>query len=132
MTIGIDKALEDPALLGAALGPIDSWQTWLVALKAAFGAELDAEELKIFATVAGPRKPPEQRVSELWSVIGRGGGKSRMAAAIAVYIACFVPHKLSHGEVGSLLVLAGSRDQAQTVFNYCFAFLNSSRRSFAN
>ena len=41
LTIGIDKAIADPALLGAALGPIDSWRTWLVALKAAFGLELD-------------------------------------------------------------------------------------------
>ena len=124
--MNIDQALKDPELLGAALGPIETWGTWLVALKAAFGAELTAEELEIFAAIAGSRKPPEKRVSELWSIVGRGGGKVRMAAAIGVFIACFVPHTLAHGETGHVLILAGSRDQAQVVFGYLRGFLESS------
>ena len=118
--------LLDPALLGAALDDPTTWRTWLVTLKAAFGLELHAEELRTFEAIAGTRKPPEKRVDELWALIGRGGGKSRVAGLISVYISCFVPHKLARGETGHVLVLAGSRDQAQVVFGYCDGFLQSS------
>jgi hypothetical protein len=33
----IDHVLADKRLLGAGLGPLATWQTWLIALKAAFG-----------------------------------------------------------------------------------------------
>jgi hypothetical protein len=39
-----------------------------------------------------------------------------MAAALAVYQACFVKHHLSAGERGMVLVLAASTDQARVVF----------------
>src|SRR5262245_55964455 len=115
----IDQALADPNLLGAALGSTTSWQTWLTVLKAAFGQELTAEERQTFHAVAGERPVPRQRVRELWAIVGRRGGKSRVAAAISVYIACFTQPRLSHGEIGHILVLGASRDQANVVFEYC-------------
>ena len=36
----IEKALRDPLLLGAALGDVETWMTWLAVLKAAFGLTL--------------------------------------------------------------------------------------------
>jgi hypothetical protein len=122
----IDRALLDPRLLRAALGDPSSWRTWLVTLKAAFGQSLDAEELETFVAVAGNRSPPTQRVRELWAIIGRRGGKSRIAAAIAVFIACFVRHKLSPGERGMVLVLASSVEQAKVAFGYALSFLQES------
>jgi hypothetical protein len=121
----IDRALE-PRLLGAALG--DEWygQTWRVALKAAFGHELTSDELRIFATIAGNREPPTKRVRELWAIVGRRGGKSRMAALIAVYLALFQKYPLSRGERGMVLVLAASTAQAQTAFEYVRGFLDAS------
>jgi hypothetical protein len=121
--ITIDQALQDPKLLGAALGDPETWSTWLVALKAAFGITLSEAERRAFESIAGSREPPARKVQQLWAVLGRGSGKSRMAAAIAVYIACFLEHTLAHGETGYVLVLAGSRDQAQMVFSYASAFL---------
>jgi hypothetical protein len=47
-----------------------------------------------------------------------------MAAALAVYFALFVKHKLSGGERGMVLVLAMSMEQARTVFDYAMAFLH--------
>jgi hypothetical protein len=67
-------------------------------LKAAFALPLDAAEREVFHTVAGDREPPSRRVRELWCVIGRGGGKSRMAAALGD--ALFQKHRLSAGERG--------------------------------
>jgi hypothetical protein len=124
----IDQALTDPNLLGAALGQTQSWSTWLTVLRAAFGEQLSEDELTTFEQVAGERPVPRHRVRELWAIVGRRGGKSRCAAAVAVYIACFAKdrHRLAHGEVGHILVLAASRDQARVVFEYCLAFLEQS------
>src|SRR5262245_54952472 len=98
----IDRALTDRNLLGAGLGGMASWSTWLCVLRAAFGLETDKET---FTKVAGDRPMPAQRVRELWAIVGRGGGKSRMAAALAVFLALFQKHKLARGEVGYVLVL---------------------------
>src|SRR5215468_7114224 len=126
--IPIDEALSDSKLLGAALGSLDSWQTWLTALRAAFGVELNRQDRRAFASIAGNRKPPQQKVRELWCVAGRGSGKSRIAAAVSVYVACFLDQKskLSPGETGFVLTLSPSLDQSRIIFNYCYAFLDSS------
>jgi hypothetical protein len=125
-TFTIDRALTDPRLLGAALGAPASWSTWIAVLRAAFGLPLDDEQRRVFASVAGNRAPPRRWVRELWGLVGRKGGKSKMAAAIAVFLACFTKHKLSRGEKGMVLVLAMSVDQARVVFNYCLGFLSES------
>ena len=62
----IDNALHDPRLLGAELGDIETWATWLTVLKAAFALPLDDEEREVFKTIAGNRDLPKQRVRELW------------------------------------------------------------------
>jgi hypothetical protein len=121
----IDHVLADRRLLGAGLGPIESWSTWRVALKAAFARPLTDGELEVFRAIAGDRLPPDRRVRELWCVAGRRSGKSRIAAAVAIYFALFVKHKLSPGEKGVALVLAASVDQARTVFNYIRGFLEA-------
>ena len=67
----IDKVLADRALLGAALGDLASWRTWLTVLRAAFGLLLNEDDKAAFRKVAGERKPPSKRVRELWAVVGR-------------------------------------------------------------
>jgi hypothetical protein len=116
--INIADALRDDQLMGAALGDLVTWRIWLVALAAAFGLPLDAEGLEVFAAIAGGRAPPARRVRELWCVIGRRGGKSRIAAALAVYAACFVRHKVAPGERLMCLVLSASVEQSKGVFGY--------------
>jgi hypothetical protein len=125
-SLTIDRVLTDPRLLGAALGNPASWQVWQAVLKAAFGLQLNRHEARAFSAVAGSRKPPSQRVRELWAIVGRRGGKSRIAAALACYLACFGKHKLARGEIGMVLVLAASRDQAKTAFAYVQGFLEAS------
>jgi len=126
-TFTIDRALTDKRLLGAAFdGDATTWQTWRTVLKAAFGLELNREEARAFASVAGSRAPPTKRVRELWAIVGRRGGKSRIAAAIAVYVALFTKHKLAPGERGLVLTLAASLEQAKLVHSYACAFLQAS------
>ena len=124
--IDVARALLDKNLLGAALGDLAPWSIWLAVLRAAFGLPLTAEELTTFRMVAGDRSPPRQRVRELWAMVGRRGGKSRMAAALAVYQARFVKHQLARGEVGFVLVLAACQAQARIVFDYIRGFLSAS------
>jgi hypothetical protein len=122
----IDQALADQRLLGSALGNPSSWGTWLVVLKGAFGLPLDDGELATFRKIGGARPPPRKRVRELWAVVARRSGKSRVAAALAVFLSLFQRHKLARGEFGYVLVLAATADQAKTVFRYCAGFIEGS------
>ena len=79
-----------------------------------------------FTQVAGDRAPPSQRVSELWAVVGRRSGKTRIAAAISVYIGAIEQHTLAPGETGYVLLLAASRAQASVAFGYVVGFLEGS------
>ena len=124
--VEIDRALADVRMLGAGLGSLETWQTWLVALKAAFALPLTDEERELFRAIAGERGLPKHRVRELWCVAGRRSGKSRMAAAVAIFLALFQKHRLSPGEKGMCLVPAGTVDQARVVFNYVHGFLEAS------
>jgi hypothetical protein len=126
--ISIDGALCDPKLLGAALGPPETWATWRVILRAALGSgiTLNEAERATFKAVAGDRAPPTQRVSELWCVLGRRSGKTRMAAAMAVYLANFETHNLAAGELGYILLIAASKSQASVAYNYVVGFMEAS------
>jgi hypothetical protein len=127
-SISISAALADRNLLGAAIGSTASWSTWLSVLKASFGDALSTRDREIFSKVAGNRSPPSRMVRELWAIIVRRGGKSRIAAAISAYIATCIDHsgKLSPGETGMVLVLASTTSQAKAVFNYILAFVQAS------
>ena len=99
MSVTLDRALTDRSLLGAALGDPRSWSRWLSVLRAAFGLRMSAADLAAFAEVAGDRRPPTKRVRELWCTVGRRSGKSRIAAALAVYAACFTPQSGRSGRL---------------------------------
>jgi hypothetical protein len=122
----IDKVMRDKRLLGTTLGDAASWDTWIAVMRGTYGLPLTASQQQIFAQVAGGRAPPTSRVRELWCLVGRRGGKSRTAAALACYEACFVRHDLAAGETGYVLVLAASKDQAHVVHDYVRAFLRDS------
>jgi Phage Terminase len=123
--IAIDRALLNKRMLGAGLGDSATWSTWITILRAAYGLPLDEQQRQRFATIAGDRSLPSQRVRELWVVAGRRSGKSRMSAAIAIHTALFVPHKLVRGERGMVLVIAGTVDQSRMVFDYVRGFLDA-------
>lgn len=124
--IDIRQALQDKLLLGAALGDPSTWLRWTSVLKAAFCLKMDKADRAAFAEVAGNRTPPTKRVNELWCVVGRRLGKTRIAAAISVYIGAIEQHRLAPGEVGHVLLIAASRDQARTAFSYVCGFLRAS------
>jgi hypothetical protein len=123
--VSIDRVLSDERLLGGELGG-PTWATWRVVLRAAFGLSLDDDGLATFRVVAGNRAPPGKRVRELWVCAGRRSGKSRVAAALALFFALFVKHRLAAGESPMVLLLAATVEQARVCFNYTLAFLRCS------
>src|SRR5271166_6439170 len=124
--INIAQAMDDVHIFGRALGPPKSWQRWKSVLKGAFAIPLLPAEQVMFAEVAGNRPPPQKRVSELHITLGRRSGKTRSAALTAVYTAAIEKHTLAPGEIGHVLLLAASRDQAKTAFEYVIGFLQAS------
>jgi len=122
--LSILDAMSDPALFGAWFRG-DSWAAWEAFLKALFGLEISAGDLDVYAKHTGRTTPPTAAAREAWVIVGRRGGKSRIAALVAVYLAAFKDyrHVLAPGEVGTLAVIAADRRQARVVMRYIRAFL---------
>jgi phage terminase large subunit-like protein len=94
-------------------------------LKSIYGLELDVDELDFYCRATGRKVyvPREQR--EITAIIGRRGGKTRLAAQIAVYEATRV-HNIPPGERAFILVIAPVLDQAQIAFDYISNYMNGS------
>jgi len=91
-TVTMRAALDDPDLLVTILsGPI--WKTWRTVLIAALGEPLNVWERRTFKRVTGGRgREPGKIVDHLVCVVGRRGGKSRAASALACYLAALVDY----------------------------------------
>jgi hypothetical protein len=118
-------AVHDLHLFRAWFEPLGSWGTWLVLLKAIFALPMASAEVAVFTRFTGRSTPPTRAAREAWLVVGRRGGKSRIAALIAVFLACFKSyrHILAPGERGVVMVLAADREQARVVLGYIEALL---------
>jgi hypothetical protein len=127
-TVSIDQALLDEKLLGGSLGDPETWRTWLAVLRGAFGLPLNPGQSAIFRRLCD-RDPPASRPRELWFIAGRRSGKSRMAGALGAYVASLsgLRARLAPGEVGRVMTLAPSVEQAKLVHGYARAFLEDSR-----
>jgi hypothetical protein len=117
--ITMREALESDGYFGRLLGG-ESWASWRVLLIAIVGEALTEDERLIFTALTGREGEPLEAVEEFWAVIGRLGGKTRSAAALAAYIAGCVDHRetLAPGERGVLPILAASMAQAGQAFNF--------------
>src|SRR5262249_39813995 len=104
----------------------DDWKPWRAFISAVFNVPfLSEEEEQVFKDATKRETKPDQRPSRVWMPVGRRGGKSRILAAIAVYLGCCYDwsHFLDPGEIGVLPVLAADRRQARTIMGYVKAFL---------
>jgi hypothetical protein len=124
----IERALADPKLLGAALGDLSTWSTWLATIKASRGSRLTPQERQLFDQVAGGRSPPARKVRELVVVVSRRAGKGRIGAALAVYEAVLVDHsaKFSPGETGVVAIVSPTLDQSRIMLDYVCGYLEAS------
>ena len=120
----IIDTIRDPHLF-AAFFKGDSWKPWIIALKAIFGLPMDESERDLFVKHTGREAPPIGQSREAWFIVGRRGGKSRIAALIAVFLACFRSYKdvLAPGERGVVMLIACDRQQAKVLMRYIVGFL---------
>ena len=88
---------------------------------------MDENELAIYQNCTGRTQPPGKQPSEIYTIVGRRGGKSFISSLTAVFIACFSSFKqyLNAGEKAAILVLARDRDQAKIVFSYVSGILRA-------
>lgn len=120
----IIEAMDDPELFGAHfVGP--TWDTWRVFLAALFALPMTDEQIATYRRLTDRMKLPEKVSREAALICGRRGGKSRVLALIAVYLACFIDHGpyLAVGEVATVAVISADRKQARTVMRYIMGLL---------
>ena len=117
----IIEAIDDPNLFAADFGG-PSWSAWRALLGGFYG--LPGVDRDVFHSLT--QREPEGPRQELWLVVGRRGGKSQVAALIAVFEAAFTDHraKLASGEVATVMVIAADRRQARTVHRYVRGLIN--------
>jgi phage terminase large subunit-like protein len=119
--------MRDPQLFGPWFADRASWRPWETFLAALFGLPFDEDSAAaLFSQHTGRTVPPTQPAREAWVIVGRRGGKSRIAALVALYLACFRDYRgtFAPGEVGTLPVIAADRRQARTVMRYITGFLD--------
>ena len=119
------QAIRDPALFGPFFRDRESWRAWEAFLSALFGLPLSKQQVATYRQHTGRKSQPKVQAPEAWLIVGRRGGKSRIAALVAVYLACFRDYTsvLAPGERGTLPVIASDRYQARTVFGYISGLL---------
>lgn len=101
------------------------WSAWRAFLAALFGLPMDDTARALYERHTGRTDAPADAFSETWLIVGRRGGKSFVAALVAVYLAAFrdyTPH-LQPGERGTVLILAADRRQARTILRYVAALI---------
>ena len=123
--MNIIQAVNDPQLFKPLFRNLDTWKSWLIVIKAIFALPMDEAETALFTTLTGRTAPPEKQAEEAWLIVGRRGGKSRVAALIAIYLACFRDYTaiLAPGERITIMVLACDRRQARVIFRYAVGLL---------
>jgi hypothetical protein len=116
--------MTDNRLFGARFGG-PTFATWLDVIRAAWGCAASAADRSVLERLTGRSEFPTQPVRELWVVVGRRGGKSLIAALLAVFLACFQKYSLAPGERGVVMVIAADRRQARVVKRYISGLLHS-------
>ena len=118
--------LTDPNLCGRWF-PDESWHAWRVFLAAVFGLPIADADLPLYQRCTGRSRPPTAPAAEAFMVVGRRGGKSRIAALIALFLAVFRDYQayLAPGEVGTLPVIAQDRKGARTIMRYMTGLIHA-------
>ena len=123
--VNILACMNDPELFGKFFAA-KSWGPWKAFCKALFGLPMAESDMAIYTKCTG-RTDVSSGYREAYVIAGRRSGKSRVAALIAVFCACFVDYAevLAAGERGIVMVLSTDRRQCQVILGYIVAFLES-------
>ncbi|MCC8946477.1 hypothetical protein H8A97_15480 [Bradyrhizobium sp. Arg62] len=122
-------AVRDPQIFLPSFADPDDWEVWWAFIASCFAYDMTPEQRALFEKCTGRKVPPAQQVKEAWLVVGRRGGKSRVLALIAVWLACFFNYKpfIARGQRAVVQVMAADREQCQEIMNYVKGFLSESK-----
>ena len=123
--MNIVEALNHPKLF-KGLFAAPSWRPWIIFLKALFALPLADDELETFQHHTDRRTAPLRPFREACLVVGRRGGKSRLLALVAVFVAVAADHGklLAPGETPIIAIIAADRKQARVIFGYIRGLLH--------
>ena len=119
-------ALHDPNLFASQFKG-DTWDAWKAFLAGLFGLPMTEAKAALFKRHTGRDTLPLEAFKEAALIVGRRGGKSRVLALIAVFLACFRDYApyLAPGEVATIAVLAANRQQARSIFRFVSGMLKA-------
>jgi hypothetical protein len=122
----IIEAIDDPDLFGGMFDA-PSWEPWRAFLEALQALPMSAEHLDRYRHHTGRFEPPTKPARYAELVVGRRGGKSRILALIATYLACVIDHRdyIVPGETPVVAIIAKDRQQAKVILNYVGGFIRS-------
>jgi len=119
-------ALDDPNVFAPHFRG-NTWRPWRAFLAALFALPMDDDALALYRAHTGRQDAPTQPFKEAALIIGRRGGKSRVLALIATYLATFrdyVPF-LAPGEAATIAIIASDRRQARSIFRFTIGLLKA-------
>jgi hypothetical protein len=123
--ITIVDALRAPELFGGlpAFRDLTTWRSWIVLLSASYGLPLDPDEQAIFCRHTGRSTyaPPAGGWPEIFVIVGRQSGKTRIAATTAGFEAAIAPPEADATETYALLIAQDQRASLRTLFRYAVA-----------
>ncbi len=124
--LSILNATTDPNLFGSLLTG-QTWAAWRTFLAVLFGLPLTAEQLALAHRCTGRQTFLTTPAREAAVVVGRRGGKSYIAALIAVFLATCRDYSaiLSPGEWGVVVLIASDRRQARVLKRYISGLLRA-------
>lgn len=130
----LSKYSDDPnGFIREILGEVwddPSWVPWRAFINAVFAKPFSSkEEEDIYRDCTKRSELPKGPFREVWAPVGRRGGKSRVFALLAVWLACCRDWRkhLVKGEAGVIPVIADARDRAQQTMGYIRSALEHPR-----
>src|SRR5918994_7334681 len=102
-----------------------SWRAWRAWLCAVLGQPMTKAEADIFRRCTGRQTVPTHPARECWTIVGRRGGKSRMAAFLSDFMAASRTYRLAPGERGRVSIVSPSKSQGSIVFEYARKMLEA-------
>ncbi len=120
--------LDDPEVYAPHFrGGAPSWAAWRAFLAALFALPMDDAALALYRHHTGRAAAPTAAFTEAALICGRRGGKSRILALLAVYLATYRDYAplLAPGEIATIPIVAADRKQARTIFRYVLGLLNN-------
>jgi hypothetical protein len=103
-----------------------SWDAWRTLLASLFGLPMSPEQVATYRRFTGRVAPPTVPAREGYLVVGRRGGKSIIAALIALWASVFRSYAgaAAPGESLVVMVVASDRRQASVIFKYLLSFFD--------